>query len=426
VTSLADRLREIIRTDEIRRVPPPDAPDNRAAAVLEGEWYERGGERFLLVERRYGPGYRHGRVALADCLPPASGAWSTLNLLGGGTSQHGTSDKPRRLLFLDLETTGLAGGAGTYAFLVGCGWFDGTGFRTRQFFLSTFGAERGLLESVADLAAAAACVVTYNGRTFDVPVLETRFALHRLPTPFDGLPHVDMLHPARRLWREGDAECRLMSLERALCGHEREGDVPGFEIPSRYFQYVRRGDARPLAAVLEHNRLDLMALAVFTARAAQLLDEGPESAATSQEALGMGRLYERAGLTGEALESFARAARIGHDGAVPRAEALRAHAVLCRRLRRFDEAATSWRQALDARGCPPTIAREATEALAIHHEHRARDLAAARSFALHALRMQPTAERQRAVQHRLDRLDRKIESRTAGPPPALVLFPAGS
>ena len=173
---------------------------------------------------------------------------------------------------------------------------------------------------------------------------------------------------------------------------------------------MRRGDAAPLVGVLEHNRLDLVALAVFTARAAQLLEEGPESAATSREALGMGRLYARAGLIGEAIESFVRAARIGHDGAVTRAEALRAHAVLCRKLRRFDEAATSWRQALDARACPPAIAREASEALAIHHEHRAHDLAAARSFALDALRMQPTAERQRAVQHRLD-LDRKIGSR---------------
>ena len=431
--ALADRLRDVIHPPGGRGGPgaPEGAPGDRDAAdVLDGEWYQTRGERFLVIDRRYAPGYRHGRMALADCLPPAGGVWPRLTLLAGGASLagganlHGSPSAGRRLLFLDLETTGLAGGAGTYAFLVGCGWFDGIGFRTRQFFLSTFGAERELLETLADLSADTACVVTYNGRTFDLPILETRFALHRLPTPFDDLPHLDMLHPARRLWREEDGECRLMSLERALCGHEREGDVPGFEIPSRYFHYVRRGDARPLAAVLEHNRLDLVSLAMFTARAAQLLDAGPESAATSREALGMGRLYERAGLVGQALESFVRAVRMGHDGAVTRPEAFRAHAVLCRKLRRFDEAAESWRQALESRVCPPAIARDASEALAIHHEHRARDLETARSFALHALRMQPTVPHLRAVQHRLARLDRKMGSQAAATPPAL--FPAGS
>ena len=149
--------------------------------------------------------------------------------------------------------------------------------------------------------------MTYNGKTFDLPLIETRFVLQRMQTPFADLPHVDMLHPARRLWREDDVECRLTNLERTLCGHEREGDVPGFEIPSRYFHFVRSGDARPLEAVLEHNRLDIISLAMLTARASQLLDEGPSAAATAREALGMGRLYERAGMTDEALESFARA-----------------------------------------------------------------------------------------------------------------------
>src|SRR5690606_17634766 len=97
-------------------------------------------------------------------------------------------------------TTGLAGGAGTYAFLVGCGWFDGPTFRVRQFFLSAFGAERVLLQAVTELAGSAGTVVTYNGKSFDLPLIETRYLLHRMTTPFARLPHVDMLHSARRLW----------------------------------------------------------------------------------------------------------------------------------------------------------------------------------------------------------------------------------
>jgi uncharacterized protein len=311
------------------------------------------------------------------------------------------------LLFLDLETTGLAGGAGSHAFLVGCGWFEGGVFRLRQFFLSHFGAERALLESVAGLAAGAACVVTYNGKTFDLPLIETRFVLQRMQTPFADLPHVDMLHPARRLWREDEVECRLTNLERTVCGHDREGDVPGFEIPSRYFHFVRSGDARGLEAVLEHNRLDILSLAMLTARASQLLEVGPSAATTAREAFGMGRLYERAGMTEEALESFSRATKAD---LIIRAEALRAYATLCRRLRRYEEAAGGWRQLLDLRGCPPALAREATEALAVHHEHRARDLAAARMFALRSLPLQATAARQEAIKYRLARIDRKMSS----------------
>ena len=314
------------------------------------------------------------------------------------------SGKP---LFLDLETTGLAGGAGSYAFLVGCGWFEGGVFRLRQFFLSHFGAERVLLESVAELAAGAACVVTYNGKTFDLPLIETRFVLQRMQTPFADLPHVDMLHPARRLWREDEVECRLTYLERTVCGHEREGDVPGFEIPSRYFHFVRSGDARGLEAVLEHNRLDILSLAMLTARASQLLEVGPSAATTAREAFGMGRLYERAGMTEEALESFSRATKAD---LIIRAEALRAYATLCRRLRRYEDAAGGWRQLLDLRGCSPALAREATEALAVHHEHRARDLAAARMFALRSLPLQATAARQEAIKYRLARIDRKMSS----------------
>jgi hypothetical protein len=334
-----------------------------------------------------------------------------LDLLGGAGTKH---------LFLDLETTGLAGGAGTYAFLVGCGWFDGGSFRLRQFFLSDFAAERALLESVAEIASDSGCVVTYNGKAFDLPLMETRFVLQRMQTPFADIAHVDMLHPARRMWREDDVECKLTNLERSLCGHEREGDVPGFEIPSRYFRYVRAGDARPLEAVLEHNRLDIISLAMLTARASQLLDEGPAAASTAREAFGMGRLYERAGMTERALASFVRASSA--PTADIRCDALRASAMLLRRLRRYREAADTWRDLLAVQECPEHYAREATEALAVHHEHRVRDLEVARTFALQSLGLQATMARQNAMKYRLARLDRKLEAQALLPGMAAPLF----
>jgi tetratricopeptide (TPR) repeat protein len=316
------------------------------------------------------------------------------------------------LLFVDLETTGVGGGAGTYAFLIGCGWFEGAGFRVRQFFLASHAAERALLEAVADAAGASAAIVTYNGKTFDLPLMETRFLFHRLVPPFADVPHVDMLHPARHLWRQdrddATGSCRLTAMEAALLGHVRDGDVPGFEIPSRYFHYVRTNDVRPLHAVFEHNRLDLLALAMLTARAAQLLEQGPAAARTAREALGLGRLYLKNDLMGQARAAFAKAADFGGaEELLTRAEALRAYAVLCRRCRDYDEAAAAWRRVLDFR-CPPQIAREATEALAVHHEHRVRDLSAARRFALQSLELTISPARAQAVQYRLSRLDRKL------------------
>jgi hypothetical protein len=318
------------------------------------------------------------------------------------------------VLFLDLETTGLSGGAGTYAFLVGCGWFEppspaasasqASSFRVRQLLLTGYAAEPGLLDAMRETAGGAGAVATYNGKTFDLPVLDTRCVLHRLSTPFDGLPHVDLLHPARQLWKSEEA--RLATIEASVLGYVRDGDVPGFEIPSRYFHFVRSGDPRPLAGVLEHNRLDLLSLALLTGRLAQLIEQGAAAAGTAREALGLGRLYQRAGRLTEARACFARA--IEMDDAALRADALRAYARLCRRVRQYDEAADAWRQLLNLRPCAPHLAREAREALAVHCEHRLRDYPAARRLASESLGYASSAARTGAIHHRLARLDRKL------------------
>ena len=416
MTTLAERLRGVVRPSGGAEVPGPPAPHiaDAVAETLGGEWRDERGHRFLVVDRKYAPGYRHGHVAVMDSLPP----WPQFPILAapvpGGLTRARVEG---RLVFFDLETTGLAGGAGTYAFLVGLAWFDGAVFRTRQFFLSSYTAERALLDAVAGEAAGADAIVTFNGKSFDLPLMETRFVLHRMTTPFAALPHVDMLHPARGLWRSDDEEgmpggCRLTALEETLCGHKRDGDVPAFEIPSRYFHYVRTGDARPLAVVFEHNRLDLLALALVTARMSQLLDEGAAAVRTAREAVGLGRLYERAGMGVEAGACYLRADELPGD-VTARADALRRYAVLSRRGRRYEDAAGAWRRALGLGQCPPSIAREAMEALAVHHEHRARNLSEARRFAMRSLQFNITQARQHALQHRLARLERKIGGASA-------------
>jgi hypothetical protein len=395
VSRLADRLRGIVKPAQAGRIDGGVPPD--AAAALDGEWRESGHHRYLAVERSFAPGHRHGSMSVADSLPP-DGGWARLPLLGG-------SPCGGRCLFVDLETTGLAGGAGTYAFLIGCAWFDRGRLWIRQLLLSSFTSERAILDALGEMAREAATVVTYNGKSFDLPLIETRHVIHRMATPFASMPHVDLLHPARRLWRGLDEGHRLVTLEQELLGHEREGDVPGFEIPARYFRFVHGGDAAALAAVLEHNRLDLLSLALLTARMANLLEAGAAGVSSGEEAYGLGRLYERAGMTSDARVCFVRAS----DEAGPmQADGLRALAVVLRRGRQFAEAADAWQRLLDLPDCPPHLEREAAEALAVHHEHRLRNPRSAHGLALRTMGLAGSAARQQATAHRLARLQGKL------------------
>jgi hypothetical protein len=227
-----------------------------------------------------------------------------------------------------------------------------------------------------------------------------------------------MLHPARRLWRQrpwgagpdpDDASCTLAVLEKHIAGLHRVGDVPGYEIPSRFFRFVRTGDARPLEAVLEHNRLDLLSLAAVLARALTMIVAGPSSATTLQEAYGLARVYERAGAYDDAEASLVTtvdmARRVGAEPEV-HGEALRRLAWIRRRGRRMHEAAEAWHELAALPRCAAALRREAREALAIHHEHRLKDLQSARQHALDLLADGPANPAR--VQHRLDRLDRKL------------------
>jgi len=410
-------------------------------AVLGGNWQRRDGVSCFVVERRESPDAAYGREPLKSIATRLAEASAESALVMGGMP----GSPP--FLFFDLETTGLNGGAGTYAFLVGCGMFDDDGgFITRQFVLLRHVDERQLLQGVGAEFSKAGALVSFNGKSFDGPLIETRHLYHRLEWRAGGLPHLDVLHPARRFWGHqiqgvvGDSSCSLGTLERSVLGARRRGDVPGFEIPARYFEFVRSGDARALAGVLEHNRLDLLSLAGLTARLLDLIRRGPTAARRAREALALGRLYARCGLESRAHEAYecalnfgdsrSRGTAIAGGGATPiKIDALRSLGYLSRRARRFDAAAGYWRRLLEIPGCPPQVIREATEALAIHHEHRAHDLPAAKAFALRSLIASVEAEAPRsrardlAARHRLARIERKMD-RSRGLPLTFEPVPA--
>jgi uncharacterized protein YprB with RNaseH-like and TPR domain len=450
---LSSRLRSIVRpnsggTPPVRELTyEPDTGRyeasldlDRVASVLGGQVVVNRFGRTLIVDRRYESDRFHGTRRVGECELPDG---ETLRLLDPTLPiPDGTGS---RTLFVDLETTGLSGGAGTVAFLVGCGWFDMGAFQVRQFLLTSHASERALLSAVADCFNATSLLVTYNGKTFDVPVMETRWLFHRMPPPLESVRHFDMLHPARRLWRtrvtdvradasaeaEDGGGCRLGTLERVLCDVRRVGDVPGLEIPGRYFQFLRTGDARPLEPVLEHNRLDLISLAAVTAHAVELVEKGTEGCRDAAEALALGKVYERAGRIDRALAAYDTASSDESAHLDVRAEAIYRLGVRLRRDRRFAEAADCWRRILELkqsrygrRSVMLAPLREyAVEALAVHHEHRERDYEGARELTVQLLeelegdefrlKAEATSSRQRirkaeATRHRMARLDRKL------------------
>ena len=432
MTTLADRIRGLNHGPPQSRPQQPDGqepgvqgPRSRESvvsgfsstalgvanltSVLGGDWRpQRGGSSFV-VETQHEASSVYGRDTIGALANRLAASGEEAPLVAGG--------RPARFpfVFFDLETTGLSGGAGTYAFLVGCGWFGDDGrFVTRQYLLVRFDDEPALLSSVAAELARAGALVTFNGKSFDAPLIETRYLYHRLDWMGRDLPHIDVLHHARQFWRPRaggaslDAEpCSLVALERQLLGTRRQGDVPGLDIPARYFEFVRSGDARPLRAVFEHNRLDLLSLAALTARLLHLVRLGPDHARSAREALALGRLYARASQGERARAAYLRAASTESAGPT-RIDALRALALASRRERSYDEAAGFWRQILDVPGCPPQTVHEASEALAIHHEHRARDLMTAKAFALRGLDTGRPSAHNEAVRYRLARIEKKI------------------
>ena len=348
-------------------------------------------------------------------------------------------DWASKLVFFDIETTGLSGGAGTIAFLAGIGWFDDDGFTVRQFLLAGPTGERALLESLERAFDEASVLVSYNGRTFDVPTMEMRWAFHRVSAPTDDLPHLDMLPIARRLWgfksgrgRTADVaesvSCSLTSLERSVLDFHRVNDVPGFEIPARYFHFVRTGDVSVIEGVLEHNRHDLVSLAVLTAHALWLADAGPEACREPRRADRPRAVLRARGRSG------ARRARVRAGGRVGRRRDPRARARASRGAapRHWPHRRSGRSLAGDSRTMPTGARsrldrheRRAAEALAIYHEHRAKDPATAKRYA-ESLRRGSTSASSRQqddVAHRLARLDRKIaRTNSKGGPSAAPLL----
>jgi hypothetical protein len=365
--------------DKVRTAMRGSRPPADISELFPGE--DVGGGAFLLT---------HDEPVSAEYLSADPRFWAAL-----AREPAWSRARHEDVAFLDLETTGLAGGAGTVAFLIGLARVRAGRLETRQYFLRSPSSEDPALDRVARDLAGCTHLVTFNGKSYDVPLLETRFVLNR--RTFSALPHLDLLHPARRVWRRRLENCTLSRLEAEALGRPRGADIDGAEIPRRWFDWLALGDARPLAPVIEHNRRDLAALAALAGRLARLLAR-PREAEHAADLFSLGAMMAKDG-DARAEDALGEALARGERAAAP--ELARAKKKRGAR----DEALPLWEMAARE---PGRRGLEAGIELAKHYEHSVKDAARAMEVTRKLLgRDELTEAERRALEHRRERLERK-------------------
>jgi len=363
---------------------------------LTGEEVETSFGRHFETEKLYERHRRHGSADIgsladlpADLLDPIF---------------EGAQDTPcAEWAFLDTETTGLSGGSGTCAFLVGVGRITPEGFRVRQFFMRDYAEEASLLDALTRHLEPFRVLITYNGRTFDQPLLETRYRLNRARPPFARMEHLDLLFGARRLWKLRFASCRLVDLENQILGVERHGDMPGALIPYVYFEYLRTRQAARMLPVFHHNSIDILTLACLTGIVPYAF-KNPADAPLRHgaEMAGLARWLREAGETEQALKLFRRAI----DAGLPDDLMFRTLwdiGMLERKL--GGDAIPTWTDLASARN-PFRV--KALEELAKHHEHGEKNHARALELTCEALVYEDSAD----LRKREQRLRKKLIGRS--------------
>ena len=367
--------------------------------LLPGEVVETKYGRHFETTKLYARHQRHGSYEISDLAEMRPDLLAALS--DGAIPECG----PEKWAFLDTETTGLAGGSGTCAFLVGLGSIEPEGFLVRQFFMRDHSEEGSALESLAVHLARFDVLVTYNGKSYDQPLLETRYTMCRARHPFGRMEHLDLLYGARRLFKIRLESCRLVNLESQILGVERVGDIPGEMIPYVYFEYLRTKSGRRLLPVFEHNVLDIVSLACLTGLIPEAFRD-PENARArhGMDLLGLARWLQMSGRLEEAHRLMRRAVGMG----MPDMHLFRTL---------FEvggiEKKLGWVEAAVATFSELSLSRnafqvKAYEELAKHYEHKERNA----GMALECVRAARCLEDSEALASRQARLERKATGRT--------------
>jgi uncharacterized protein len=378
----------------------PEGDPQPLPALLPGlELVETPEGACYVLDRVYPLHHRHGADTLDSLLQQQPAAAAPF------CGEPRLSDLDfRDFLFLDTETTGL-GGAGTLAFMVGVAFFEGDAFVARQYFLRDHGDEPAMLWLINELLARRPGLITFNGRSFDLPLLDGRFLLNRMVCDICERPHIDLLPPARRLWRQRFDSCALGALEQTLLGLRRsQEDVPGWLIPALYHHYLGSGDGREMARVFYHNRIDLLSMVTLAARITRQL-AAPQPGDHPIDLLGLGRWLADLGRVEEAEQAL-RLAAVPELPTPLFQQALAHLGALLKRAGRREEAVAVWQQLAVTTFDDVTAHVE----LAKHYEWHGGDLQAACFWTEQALSLldRRHGPLQAELAHRRRRLLRKM------------------
>ena len=401
--SIQDKLSLLIKKGTSHLPPPQPKTSYGIDSIIPGAFCPTPLGDVFFTEQVYLPDYCHGIAPILPSLP--------FSLIPQCANDSRLSEIPlSRFAFLDTETSGLSGGTGTYAFLVGIARFIDGQLVLRQFFMRDPSEEPAMLEAVAQFLAPAQALVTFNGKAFDAPLLTTRYRLHRIPIPYEGYAHLDLLPLARRLWRDRLESRALKYLEQHVLGMTRSSEeVPGFEIPWLYFDYLKSGDARPLEGVFYHNAMDVVAMAALLAHVNDVI-ENPYGGHVEHglDFVALGKLFEDIGRWEEAARLFERGLELNlteSDFGL----AVKRLSTLQKRRGDFNEALRLWEAAAASGHVYAHIE------MAKYYEHKCRDVKTALQWTRSALEHVehddlPAYIRKHwldEIQHRLARLERK-------------------
>lgn len=403
MVSLSERLKALgVQIDAKELAAKPVRADHPIESIVDGRLQETEFGDAFVIERFLPTEELHGELPLVF---PATldkvAAWAADTRLA--------FLPPECFLFLDTESTG-TWGTGTIAFLVGLGRFESGGFRHTQYFLREPIEERAMLEALNRFISKDDALVTFNGKSFDLPLLRSRYLTNAFPNPFGPLAHLDLLHLARRLWRDllpsralGDLEVQLLGVRRT------EEDVPGWMVPQIYIDYLHSGDARPLRKVLYHNSMDVLSMASLLKHLAAKLAAPKEAGVEHHvEKYAIGRLYADIGFAEEAIDMFedTLAMDMPREARYRLVENL---ACLFRRRGDYERALQLWEQAA-ADGHVYAFVE-----IAKYYEHRAGEYSVAIEYTQKAIKLigkkrTPAEDRvhwEPLLSHRLARLERK-------------------
>ena len=403
--SLSEQLKALgVELGKDKRPSAPRRENHPIETVVEGNfWNVLDGEIFC-HEEHYPKDHLHGSKPIWPAHPIE-------RLCQWANAESLTRTNLKNFIFLDTETSGLAGGTGTYAFEIGVGRFTEDGFRLAQFFMRHPGEEPALLAGLSAFMDGLQAVVTYNGKAFDIPLLNTRYTLMGISSPFERVDHFDLLPLARRLWRIRLESRTLGNVENRILGVTRDDqEVPGYLIPEIYFEYLKTQDARPLSGVFYHNAIDILSLAGLFSHMAFLLHE-PHSEAIHhpEDTVALARFFEAMGDPSQAEPLYRKALQEElpqdlHWDTVARLS------FLLKRKGNWAAAINLWERAAQANQL------YAFEELAKYNEHHAKDLQAAQTWTLQALQVVKKAQLPphdhhhwlTVLNHRLERLNRKL------------------